>query len=40
MISAVIEGGMILSRGMSDPQVLVQQVLLARQMVKLVYQRA
>lgn len=40
MINAVIEGGMILSRGMGDPQVLVQQVLLARQMVKLVYQRA
>jgi hypothetical protein len=34
----VIEGGMILSRGMGDPQVLVRQVLLARQMVKAVYQ--
>lgn len=38
MINAVIEGGMILSRGMGDPQVLVRQVLLARQMVKQAYQ--
>jgi TetR/AcrR family transcriptional regulator, transcriptional repressor for nem operon len=38
MVNAVIEGGMILSRGMGDPQVLVRQVLLARQMVKAVYQ--
>jgi TetR/AcrR family transcriptional regulator, transcriptional repressor for nem operon len=37
MLNAVIEGGMILSRGMGDPQVLVQQVLLARQLVKAVY---
>lgn len=37
MLNAVIEGGMILSRGMSDPQVLVRQVLLARQMVKITY---
>ncbi|MBL9051485.1 MAG: TetR/AcrR family transcriptional regulator [Tabrizicola sp.] len=40
MLSAVIEGGMILARGMGDPQVLVRQVLQARQMVKAVYQRA
>jgi TetR/AcrR family transcriptional regulator, transcriptional repressor for nem operon len=37
MMNAVIEGGMILARGMGDPQVLVRQVLLARQMVKAVY---
>jgi TetR/AcrR family transcriptional regulator, transcriptional repressor for nem operon len=40
MLNAVIEGGMILARGMGDPQVLVRQVLQARQMVKAVYQRA
>lgn len=40
MLNAVIEGGIILARGMGDPQVLVRQVLLARQMVKAVYQRA
>jgi TetR/AcrR family transcriptional repressor of nem operon len=39
MLNAVIEGGMILARGMGDPQVLVRQVLLARQMVKAVYQQ-
>ncbi len=39
LVNAVIEGGMILARGMGDPQVLVRQVLLARQMVKAVYQR-
>lgn len=38
MLNAVIEGGIILARGMGDPQVLVRQVLLARQMVKAVYQ--
>ncbi len=37
MVNAIIEGGMILARGMGDPQVLVQQVLLARAMVKAVY---
>ena len=37
MLNVVIEGGMILARGMGDPQVLVRQVLLARQMVKAVY---
>jgi TetR/AcrR family transcriptional regulator, transcriptional repressor for nem operon len=37
MVNAVIEGGMILARGMGDPQVLVRQVLLARVMVKAVY---
>jgi TetR/AcrR family transcriptional regulator, transcriptional repressor for nem operon len=39
MVNAVIEGGMILARGTGDPQVLVRQVLLARQMVKAVYSR-
>ena len=39
MVNAVIEGGMILARGMGDPQVLVRQVLLARQMVKTIYQQ-
>jgi TetR/AcrR family transcriptional regulator, transcriptional repressor for nem operon len=39
MLNAVIEGGMILARGMGDPQVLVRQVLQARQMVKTIYQR-
>lgn len=38
MINAVIEGGMILSRGIGDPLVLVRQILLARQMVKQAYQ--
>jgi TetR/AcrR family transcriptional regulator, transcriptional repressor for nem operon len=37
MLNAMIEGGMILARGMRDPQVLVRQVLLARQMVKALY---
>lgn len=37
MVNAVIEGGMILARGMGDPQVLVRQVLLARQMVRALY---
>lgn len=39
MLNAVIEGGMILARGMGDPQVLVRQVLLARAMVKALYSR-
>lgn len=37
MVNAVIEGGMILARGMGDPQVLVRQVLQARQLVKALY---
>lgn len=36
---AVIEGGIILARGLGDPQVLVRKVLLAGQMVKAVYQK-
>ena len=39
MLNAVIEGGIILARGMRDPQVLVRQMLLARSLVKSVYQR-
>lgn len=37
IVNAVIEGGMILARGMGDPQVLVRQVLLARALVKTLY---
>ena len=37
MLNAIIEGGMILARGMGDPQVLVRQVMLVRQLVKAVY---
>ncbi|MBA3908828.1 MAG: TetR/AcrR family transcriptional regulator [Rhodobacter sp.] len=37
MLNALIEGGMILARGMGDPQVLVRQVLLAQQLVKVLY---
>lgn len=39
LLNAIMEGAIILARGMGDPQVLVRQVLLARQMIKLVYQR-
>lgn len=39
MLSGVIEGGMILARGVGDPQVLVRQVLQARMMVKAVYRQ-
>ena len=38
MLNAMIEGAIILSRAMGDPQVLVRQVLLCRQMVKTTYQ--
>lgn len=37
MINAVIEGGMLIARGLGDPQVLVRQVLLARHMIKATY---
>ncbi len=37
MVNAVIEGGMVIARGMGDPQVLVRQVMLARTMVKALY---
>lgn len=39
MMNAILEGAIILARGMGDPQVLVRQVLLARKMVKAVYQK-
>lgn len=37
-VNAILEGAIILARGMGDPQVLVRQVLLARQMIKALYQ--
>lgn len=37
-VNAIMEGAIILSRGIGDPQVLVRQVLLARQMIKALYQ--
>lgn len=37
-VNAIMEGGIILARGMGDPQVLIRQVLLARQMIKALYQ--
>ncbi len=37
MVNMVITGGIIMARGIGDRQVLVQQVLLARQMVKSLY---
>jgi AcrR family transcriptional regulator len=39
MVNAVLEGAIILARGMGEPQVLIRQVLLARQMIKALYQR-
>jgi AcrR family transcriptional regulator len=39
LMNAIMEGAIILTRGLGDPQLLVRQVLLARQMVKAVYQR-
>lgn len=40
MMNTVITGAIIVSRGLREPQVLVQQVLLARAMVKAVYSGA
>ncbi len=40
MLNAVITGAIVVSRGLREPQVLVRQVLLARQMVKAVFQHA
>lgn len=37
-VNAIMEGAIILARGMGDPQLLIRQVLLARQMVKALYQ--
>jgi TetR/AcrR family transcriptional repressor of nem operon len=39
MLNAVLEGAIILARGLGDPDVLVRQIILARQMVKAVYDR-
>ncbi len=39
LLNAVITGGIVVSRGLRDPQVLVRQMLLARAMIKAVYQR-
>lgn len=40
LLNAVITGGIVVSRAIRDPQVLVRQMLLARTMVKSVYQQA
>jgi TetR/AcrR family transcriptional repressor of nem operon len=37
-VNALMEGAIILARGMGDPQVLIRQVMLARQMIKALYQ--
>lgn len=37
MLNAVITGGIVVARGLRDPQVLVQQVLLARALIKSIY---
>lgn len=39
LLNAVITGGIVVSRAIRDPQVLVRQMLLARTLVKSVYQR-
>jgi TetR/AcrR family transcriptional repressor of nem operon len=38
LVNAVMEGAIILARGLGDPQLLVRQVLLLRQMVKATFQ--
>lgn len=37
MLNVVITGGIVVSRGMRDPKLLVQQMLLARLMIKTIY---
>jgi TetR/AcrR family transcriptional regulator, transcriptional repressor for nem operon len=37
MLNALLEGAIILARGLGDPQILVRQVLLARNLVKAAY---
>lgn len=37
MVNAVLEGAIILARGMGDPEILIRQVLLARLMIKAIY---
>lgn len=39
LLASVLEGAIILARGVGDPNLLVRQVLLVRQMVKALYQR-
>jgi hypothetical protein len=38
MVNAILEGAIILARGIGDPHLLIRQVLLARQMIKALYQ--
>ncbi|MFO1203576.1 MAG: TetR/AcrR family transcriptional regulator [Tabrizicola sp.] len=38
-VNSILEGAIILARGMGDPHLLVRQILLARQLFKSVYQR-
>jgi AcrR family transcriptional regulator len=38
LMNAILEGAIILARGMGDPPLLIRQVLLARQMIKALYQ--
>ncbi len=40
LLNAVITGGIVVSRAIRDPQVLVRQMLLARAMVKTIYQQS
>jgi TetR/AcrR family transcriptional regulator, transcriptional repressor for nem operon len=40
MLNTVITGAIVVSRGLREPQVLAQQMLLARAMVKAIYTRA
>ena len=35
MVSAIIEGGLIMSRGLQDPAITAQQILLLRSFIKL-----
>lgn len=39
LVNSILEGAIILARGMGDPHALTRQVLLARQLFKAVYQR-
>jgi TetR/AcrR family transcriptional regulator, transcriptional repressor for nem operon len=39
LVNSILEGAIILARGMGDPHVLTRQVLLSRQLFKSVYQR-
>ena len=38
LVNAIMEGAIILSRGLREPQTLIRQVLLARQVIKSLYQ--